>query len=191
LTKLYRKRYNGGVGNNADGHYQGDAGQQDGNQGTDMQSNMQYEIARIEAKIDILTGLVLKMQSPEKSTTAEAAAVSATASEHALVRSLTTKQHVTAQLLIAGWSNKDIADVINIGENTVKLHVRAVCKKVGTKTRGQAALIMSDIFSKLSPDDYKRSSGGLPIDWADTLISGAEDHYAPLYRSIGGSDGAT
>jgi len=188
LTQVYRNHYNSEIGNHAahqqraDGHYD-NTNQME----THSMQNMRYEIARIEAKIDILTNLVLKMDSPNTAKTS--ASVSASASEQALVRSLTTKQHVTAQLLIAGWQNKDIAKVINIGENTVKLHVRAVCKKVGTKTRGQAALIMNDIFEKLEPEDYKRASGGIPIDWARTLVSDAQDHYAPLYRSAGGTDG--
>jgi DNA-binding CsgD family transcriptional regulator len=190
LTKAYRKHYKDSIGDTTDGYQRSvDSPPDVLNGGAGMATNIQYEIARIEAKIDILTGLVLKMDSPE-APHAATAVVSASASEQALVRSLTTKQHVTSQLLIAGWSNKDIATVINIGENTVKLHVRAVCKKVGTKTRGQAAMILADIFEKLDPEDYKRASGGLPVDWADTLVRNAQDHYAPLYRSLGGSDGA-
>jgi DNA-binding CsgD family transcriptional regulator len=192
LTKTYRRHYKDSIGDTTDGYQRSVDSPPDAlNGGAGMATNIQYEIARIEAKIDILTGLILKMDNPEKSTHSAAAALSASASEQALVRSFTTKQHVTAQLLIAGWSNKDIATVINIVENTVKLHVRAVCKKVGTKTRGQAAMILADIFEKLDPEDYKRASGGLPVDWADTLVRGDQDHYAPLYRSVGGGgDGA-
>tara|TARA_B100000780_G_scaffold95402_1_gene66513 strand:- start:1911 stop:2573 length:663 start_codon:yes stop_codon:yes gene_type:complete len=148
-------------------------------------TNIRFELARIEAKIDILTGLVLKSENASSGSQpySDATQAAITASEQALMRSMTTKQHVTAQLLVDGWSNKEIAGVINIGENTVKLHVRAVCKKVGTKTRGQAAMIISDIMERMEPSEYKRTSGGLPSDWGRTLNVDVEDHYAALYRS--------
>tara|TARA_R110000851_G_scaffold45939_3_gene112149 strand:- start:1167 stop:1775 length:609 start_codon:yes stop_codon:yes gene_type:complete len=147
-------------------------------------TNIRFELARMEAKIDILTGLILKSDSSNSDQRMSGATQAAiTASEQALMRSMTTKQHVTAQLLVDGWSNKEIAGVINIGENTVKLHVRAVCKKVGTKTRGQAAMIISDIMERMEPSEYKRTSGGLPLDWGRTLNVELEDHYAALYRS--------
>lgn len=144
-------------------------------------SSIKFELARMEAKIDILTALVMKSESSASPSTITSTPT--TASEHALCRSMTTKQHVTLQLLIQGKSNLDIAKVINIGENTVKLHVRAVCKKVGCKTRGQAALVMSEILGRMDPSEYERSSGGLPIDWATTLNIGSPDRYAPLYRT--------
>ena len=141
--------------------------------------DLKFELARIEAKIDILTTLVMRQEGASSANIQQPT----TASEHALCRSMTVKQHVTLQQLILGRSNKEIADVIGIGENTVKLHVRAVCKKVGCKTRGQAAMIMSEVLERMDPTEYQRSSGGLPIDWAATLVPSQPDKYAALYRS--------
>jgi len=142
--------------------------------------NFRFELARLEAKLDIITNLLLQ-------STNSAPAIKDTASpvapaELSLLRTMTAKQHVTAQFLIEGWSNKAIGDVLNIAENTVKLHVRAVCKKVGTKTRGQAALVMHDILDRVDPTEYQRSSGGLPIDWARAYDGSKPDPYENLYR---------
>ena len=144
-------------------------------------STLKFELARMEAKIDILTALVMRSDNKEVINSIDKPS---TASEHALCRSMTIKQHVTVQLLILGCANKDIAKIINIGENTVKLHVRAVCKKVGCKTRGQAALVMSEILTRMDPSEYERSSGGLPVDWASNLSDHSTDKYAALYRTV-------
>lgn len=143
--------------------------------------NLISELTRIEAKIDILLSLAyggggLSRTEP----TSKAAQVSP--AELSLLRSMTAKQHVTAQLLIEGWPNKDIAYVLGIGENTVKLHVRAVCKKVGTKTRGQAALVLRDILSSVEPAEYQRSSGGIPVDWGSSFVMDKKDPYEKIYR---------
>lgn len=155
-------------------------------QDDDMSTNQsfRFDLARIEAKIDIITNLLYQKSNwggsaSERSGNTPAAV---SAAEFSLLRTMTAKQHVTSQLLIEGWPNKDIADVLGIGENTVKLHVRAVCKKVGTKTRGQAALVMNDIFERIEPDEYKRSSGGIPIDWAKSFDASRPDPYAHIYR---------
>lgn len=141
---------------------------------------LKFDLARIEAKLDIITNLLLSNNTANQSSVL-AQDVKVSAAELSLLRTMTSKQHVTSQLLIEGWSNKDIGQVLNIGENTVKLHVRAVCKKVGTKTRGQAALVLNDIMERVDPTDYQKSSGGLPIDWGKTLEVGNDPH-AAIYR---------
>lgn len=142
--------------------------------------NLRFELARLEAKLDIITNLLLQRTSGTPDI--KEATNPVAPAELSLLRTMTAKQHVTAQFLIEGWSNKAIGDVLNIAENTVKLHVRAVCKKVGTKTRGQAALVVHDILERVDPTEYQRSSGGLPIDWARTYDSSKPDPYQNLYR---------
>ena len=41
----------------------------------------------------------------------------------------------------AGWSNKEIAREVNATEVTIKMHMRAICSKLGAKNRTQAAVI--------------------------------------------------
>ena len=141
---------------------------------------LKFDLARIEAKLDIITNLLLSNSTANQSSVLSQD-VKVSAAELSLLRTMTSKQHVTSQLLIEGWSNKDIGQVLNIGENTVKLHVRAVCKKVGTKTRGQAALVLNDIIERVDPTDYQKASGGLPVDWGKTFEVGNDPH-AAIYR---------
>jgi len=41
----------------------------------------------------------------------------------------------------AGWSNKEIARAMDATEVTIKMHMRAICSKIGAKNRTQAAVI--------------------------------------------------
>jgi DNA-binding CsgD family transcriptional regulator len=179
---MYRKQYKSDVGDNYS-HRQvqiSTSALKDQNETMALSSHLTSDIARIEAKIDILLNLAYGGGQNKNVTASNETTISP--AELSLLRSMTAKQHVTSQLLIEGWSNKDIAHVLGIGENTVKLHVRAVCKKVGTKTRGQAALVLRDIFMSVDPSEYQRSSGGLPVDWAATYIMDIKDPYEKIYR---------
>ena len=147
---------------------------------------LRFDMARIEAKLDIITNLLLTNSSGNShiSDAVGAVATKLNAAELALLRSLTPKQHATSQGLIMGWMNKSIGTVMGIGENTVKLHVRAVCKKIGCKTRGQAAMVLNDIIEKVSDKDYRQLSGGIPADWARNYDFDAEDKYANIYQKV-------
>ena len=57
---------------------------------------------------------------------------------------LTHRQRDVLALVGEGRSNKDIADVLGISEGTVKVHVGAILKALGTTNRTQAALIAID-----------------------------------------------
>ena len=147
---------------------------------------LRYDLARLEAKLDIITNLLLTSSgNSHASENSGSMAAKLNAAELALLRSLTPKQHAASQGLIMGWMNRTIGEVMGIGENTVKLHVRAVCKKIGCKTRGQAAMVLNDIIEKVSDKDYRQLSGGIPADWARNYNFDAEDQYAPIYKKEG------
>lgn len=57
---------------------------------------------------------------------------------------LTHRQRDVLALVGEGRSNKDIADALGISEGTVKVHVGAILKALGTTNRTQAALIAID-----------------------------------------------
>jgi DNA-binding CsgD family transcriptional regulator len=159
---------------------------------TDQDINMQndtlrYDLARLEAKIDIITNLLLTSSGSRQPEAMGTVAAKLNAAELALLRSLTPKQHATSQGLIMGWMNKSIGDVMGIGENTVKLHVRAVCKKIGCKTRGQAAMVLNDIIEKVSDKDYRQLSGGIPTSWARDYDFDTPDQYAAIYKKKEGT----
>lgn len=68
----------------------------------------------------------------------------------ARIELLTHRQRDVLALVGEGRSNKDIADVLGISEGTVKVHVGAILKALGTSNRTQAALIAID-FGIVTP----------------------------------------
>lgn len=144
-----------------------------------LNESLRFDIARLEAKLDIILQHYISMGGGSASKVVQSDDLNA--AEISLLRNMTTKQHVVLQLLIQGLRNQDIAPIMGIGENTVKLHVRSVCKKIGVKTRGQAAMHGSDILNRADPDEYQRLSGGIPLEWAATFSD--PDQYAPLYAA--------
>src|SRR5205085_4108945 len=52
---------------------------------------------------------------------------------------LTEKEMEVLQLIVKGKSNKEIADLLNITEGTVKYHVNGILGKLGVTDRTQAA----------------------------------------------------
>lgn len=141
--------------------------------------NLRYEIARLDAKLDIIINQL--MSGASSSPSAPKSGDTLSTSEIALMRSMTTKQHCTLQMVTQGARNQDIAIVLDVAENTVKLHVRAICKKMGVKNRQQAATVAHDIYSNIDSSEYERLSGGIPLNWANQLRSGEVDPYQPLY----------
>jgi DNA-binding NarL/FixJ family response regulator len=57
------------------------------------------------------------------------------------MRGLTPSEQRVLKLLRTGQSNKVIARELNIGESTVKVHVRRIMKKLNAANRTQAALV--------------------------------------------------
>lgn len=54
---------------------------------------------------------------------------------------LSTQQRIILQYLANGFSNKEIALALNIGEGTVKSHVAALLRRLGAKNRTHAIII--------------------------------------------------
>ncbi len=56
---------------------------------------------------------------------------------------LTAAQGRVLELLGAGKSNRDIADLLGVSEGTVKVHVTAIFRALGVSSRAQALVIIS------------------------------------------------
>ena len=71
------------------------------------------------------------------------------------VYQLTPRERDILQHMAQGQSNKDIARSLGIVDGTVKLHVRAVLKKLGVQSRVQAAVlaVSEGLFDEESPLD--------------------------------------
>jgi DNA-binding NarL/FixJ family response regulator len=53
---------------------------------------------------------------------------------------LTPRQHEVLELLVQGKSNRDIAEVMGLSENTVKVHLAAIFRVLGVSSRTEALL---------------------------------------------------
>lgn len=60
--------------------------------------------------------------------------------------SLTTQQSRVLKFLVEGLLNKQIADRLAISEGTVRAHVTEILRKLGVRTRTQAALLVTEIL---------------------------------------------
>ena len=143
-----------------------------------MNDNLRLDMARLEAKLDVLIAMQTKGSQQVPPT---GSSQPLNLAEVSLFRTLTIKQHAVSQLVIRGWKNKEIAEVMGVTDNTVKLHVAAVAKKVGVKTRGQVAVALRPLMDKIGEEEYAGLSGGIPLHWGDTVQVGMTDEFAPLY----------
>jgi two-component system NarL family response regulator len=85
-----------------------------------------------------LVDTILAVHAGEKRIPAQIAAKLA---EHMATPSLTPRQLDTLRLVVAGRSNHEIAQRLNITEGTVKAHVKAILSKFGARDRAHAAAI--------------------------------------------------
>ena len=53
---------------------------------------------------------------------------------------LTARQHEVLALVVQGKSNRDIAEVMGLSENTVKVHLAAIFRALGVSSRTEALL---------------------------------------------------
>lgn len=177
LTHMYHNRYIQGSNHTTKGEIAA------------MNDNLRLDIARLEAKQDVAIQMLQQVitymqrgaQGLDVNTLNFDQPSTLTVAEASLLRRLTIKQHCVAQLLMEGWKNAEIAEVMDVTENTIKLHVSAVAKKIGVKTRGQIAVAYRDILAKSSTGEYEAASGGLPMDWGKRARAGMDDPLAPLY----------
>ncbi len=104
-----------------------------------------------------------------------------------IFRTMTPKQHVTAQLLNIGLSESAIAARMGVSRNTVKLHVKALYRKLGIQPRAATARAdcrqkLLRLFMAIEPRYYQVVSGGLPVDWA---INWCEpDPHSRIYQPV-------
>jgi len=148
--------------------------------------NLALEIARLEAKVDVLINLVSNLASNSKQAPTQTLEqpLQLNASQVGVMRDMSPRQHAALQLLIQGWQNNQMSELMGVTESTVKMHVKKVCDRFGVKTRGQAAMLGQEIINMMPKEDYTRYSGGFPPDWGASLLSaeGADDPYYQLYK---------
>ena len=147
----------------------------------DMNDNLRLDIARLEAKVDMLVQLAMGNKQAIAQDNQAGGHSQLNIAEASLLRRLTIKQHCVAQLVVEGWKNAEIAEVMGVSDNTIKLHVSAIAKKMGVKMRTQIALSFTEITNKATESEYVSASGGIPLSWGKNASIGMEDPLAALY----------
>lgn len=126
----------------------------------DKSGEIAQALVRIETKLDVIIEAMLG-----RIGTARDARVVVSQDDVKLLQSMTTKQHATAQMLLRGATNAEIADRLGVTENTAKVHVRLLARKLKVRTRGQIMTRLMPVFEGVGDEEYKGLSGGLPKDW--------------------------
>ena len=87
--------------------------------------------------------------------------------ERSITQQLSPREKSIMQCLIAGDSNKCIARKIDIAEATVKVHVKAILRKIRVQNRTQAAIWGMNNGSLVRPENNRRlpvtSDGNNPL----------------------------
>jgi len=91
-----------------------------------------------EVPLEELVETILAVRNGEKRIPT---AIAAKLAEHMAKPTLTPRQLDTLRLVVAGHSNLEIAQQLNITEGTVKAHVKAILSKFGARDRAHAAAI--------------------------------------------------
>ncbi len=68
-----------------------------------------------------------------------------------MLRELTPREKEVVRLLVLGYSNTQIADMLCIAYSTAKAHVQAVLAKLNVKNRVQAAVVAAN-FLGITPE---------------------------------------
>lgn len=108
---------------------------------------------------------------------------------------LSARQQSILGCLIEGDSNKTIARKIAIAEATVKVHVKAILRKIQVHNRTQAAIWAMSAGPSASKDDASPVLGKLPAEPFRSLdvaqvVSAGHEHQSTLLPAlkIGGAD---
>ena len=94
---------------------------------------------------------------------------------------MTVKQHAALQMLLRGASNAEIGTRLNVTENTAKVHVRAIMKKLGVSTRSQVVMKAAATMDAISDEEYRRLAQ-LPKSWDRDWSP--EDAYRHLIANV-------
>ena len=146
-----------------------------------IEDDLKERLIRIEAKLDMLGQTIAAQPRGQPVEVGQVQAADTTG----LLGQFTIKQHVAIQMVLQGEKNKAIADRLGVTENTAKVHIRTIAKKLGVKTRGQIVAKLMQAFNACSDDEYQALAHGLPKNWAENYKS--PDKFKRLYRSKNGT----
>lgn len=126
---------------------------------------MTTQLDRIEYKLDQILVLLATNSSGDGGQGRNPKSKEAHRQGAGVLTTLTTKQHAALQMLLRGADNAEIADRFGVTDNTAKVHVRSIAKKVGVNTRAQIVYALYKEFEEIDDNGYMMMTGGLPKDW--------------------------
>lgn len=118
---------------------------------TQQIESIEFRISKLERLVDliIVRGESHKIESEKTSTLLD----------------YTPKQHAVIQMLYAGKSTKQMTEMLDVSEGTIKVHISSIMKKAGLRGRSQVPSLYEEWLDRLSPDQYQRQAG-IPMGWA-------------------------
>ena len=138
---------------------------------------IEERLARVEGAIETILKLLAK---PEPSAGFGPTAEYAANESLIAVRRITLKQHATLQMLIEGFTDREIAERLCVHDSTIKMHVRALAKKMGVRGRHNIAALGQRIINSMSDDDYEQLAR-IPKNWSTTWTASDRKKRSELY----------
>lgn len=120
------------------------------------------EIERLKTTCDLLTSSLIPILKGMDTRIERSASI---IKDNKSLSTFTLKQHATLQMLMLGYTNKEIADVLEVQESTAKVHLRSIMAKTNTKNRQEAVAMYRQLTTGLDAEQYEMYTG-LPKDWA-------------------------
>ena len=108
----------------------------------DIPTNVHLELAAQAIRLVHAGGTFVPVETFLSARMASPAGVAQVAED--LGRVFTRRQLAVAELLRKGQSNKEIAKALTMEESTVKVHVRAIMRKLNAKNRTQVGFIINE-----------------------------------------------
>ncbi len=120
------------------------------------------QLDRIEWKLD---NLMEKLSNVTATRQASPQVMDADERPEVVLAGFTTKQHGVIQMICRSATNVEIASRLKITENTAKVHVRTIARKLGVQMRAQIILKTINALKEIDDESYRLLSKGLPKDW--------------------------
>lgn len=98
---------------------------------------------------------------------------------------LTRRQRQVLDLLVNGYSNKEIARALSLAEGTVKVHMAALLRALGVANRASAAVVGTRLFYARNNNIDGQSAQQVRIDLVSGLrLGGAETAIERFHPSL-------
>ena len=134
--------------------------------------SVEERLSKLEGQVELLVRLMSDRNWPP------AEAPPSGKGNEEMMREFTPKQHAVMQMIASGVSTQEMAAVMEVAESTVKVHIRGIMKRTGTRTRAQIAMWFERSKDDCDAQNYE-TFAGIPQDWYENL-----DKYADVTKML-------